>query len=174
MPLLRDAWLRCRARVVLFAAACGVRLRALGAGVLHRLRHPTRRGVALTLAAIPVLGLLVLLAFVLFTPSIGDIRKARIDRPRALSADGQLIAEFRPVNREWVPLKQISPHMVDALIATEDHRFYAHHGIDVRRTLAAGLHTFSGNRQAARRSRSSSHATCIRMKSAARRRSRAR
>ena len=91
-----------------------------------------------------------------------------------LSADGQLIAEFRPVNREWVPLKQISPHMVDALIATEDHRFYAHHGIDVRRTLAAGLHTFSGNRQAARRSRSSSHATCIRMKSAARRRSRAR
>ena len=147
MPLLRDAWLRCRARVVLFAAACGVRLRALGAGVLHRLRHPTRRGVALTLAAIPVLGLLVLLAFVPFTPSIGDIRKARIDRPaRVLSADGQLIAEFRPVNREWVPLKQISPHMVDALIATEDHRFYAHHGIDVRRTLAAGLHTFSGNR----------------------------
>ncbi|VWB85723.1 penicillin-binding protein 1A [Burkholderia lata] len=116
--------------------------------MLHRLRHPTRRGVALTLAAIPVLGLLVLLAFVPFTPSIGDIRKARIDRPaRVLSADGQLIAEFRPVNREWVPLKQISPHMVDALIATEDHRFYAHHGIDLRRTIAAGLHTFSGDRQ---------------------------
>ncbi len=131
-----------------FAAACGARFRALGAGALHRLRHPTRRGVALTLAAIPVLGLLVLLAFVPFTPSIGDIRKARIDRPaRVLSADGQLIAEFRPVNREWVPLKQISPHMVDALIATEDHRFYAHHGIDLRRTIAAGLHTFSGDRQ---------------------------
>ncbi|NIG05457.1 penicillin-binding protein, partial [Burkholderia sp. Tr-849] len=111
-------------------------------------RHPPRRGVALTLAAIPALGLLVLLAFVPFTPSIGDIRKARIDRPaRVLSADGQLIAEFRPVNREWVPLKQISPHMVDALIATEDHRFYAHHGIDLRRTIAAGLHTFSGDRQ---------------------------
>nr|WP_254615201.1 transglycosylase domain-containing protein [Burkholderia pyrrocinia] len=115
---------------------------------MHRLRHPTRRGVALTLAAIPVLGLLVLLAFVPFTPSIGDIRKARIDRPaRVLSADGELIAEFRPVNREWVPLKQISPHMVDALIATEDHRFYSHHGIDWRRTIAAGLHTFSGARQ---------------------------
>jgi penicillin-binding protein 1A len=37
--------------------------------------------------------------------------------------------------------------MVDALIATEDHRFYAHHGIDLRRTIAAGLHTFSGSRQ---------------------------
>ncbi|NHV32031.1 penicillin-binding protein 1A [Burkholderia sp. D-99] len=148
VPILRDAWLRCRARVAPFAAARGARLRALCAGALHRLRHPTRRGVALTLAAIPVLGLLVLLAFVPFTPSIGDIRKARIDRPaRVLSADGQVIAEFRPVNREWVPLKQISPHMVDALIATEDHRFYSHHGIDWRRTLAAGLHTFSGSRQ---------------------------
>ncbi|MBR7990853.1 transglycosylase domain-containing protein [Burkholderia cenocepacia] len=148
VPFLRDAWLRCRARVTPLAAACRMRVRALGAGMLHRLRHPTRRGVALTLAAIPVLGLLLLLAFVPFTPSIGDIRKARIDRPaRVLSADGQLIAEFRPVNREWVPLKQISPHMIDALIATEDHRFYAHHGIDWRRTLAAGLHTFSGDRQ---------------------------
>ncbi|KVV55828.1 penicillin-binding protein [Burkholderia territorii] len=137
VPFLRDLWLRCRT---------GARM--LGAGAWHRLRHPTRRGVALTLAAIPVLGLLVLLAFVPFTPSIGDIRKARIDRPaRVLSADGHLIAEFRPVNREWAPLKQISPHMVDALIATEDHRFYAHHGIDWRRTLAAGLHTFSGSRQ---------------------------
>ncbi|WP_027781460.1 MULTISPECIES: penicillin-binding protein 1A [Burkholderia] len=148
VPFLRNAWLRCRARVAPLAAACRTRVRALCAGALHRLRHPTRRGVALTLAAIPVLGLLVLLAFVPFTPSIGDIRKARIDRPaRVLSADGQLIAEFRPVNREWVPLKQISPHMVDALIATEDHRFYAHHGIDWRRTLVAGLHTFSGERQ---------------------------
>ncbi|WP_104012504.1 penicillin-binding protein 1A [Burkholderia anthinoferrum] len=148
VPFLRNAWLRCRARIAPLAAACRTRVRALCAGALHRLRHPTRRGVALTLAAIPVFGLLVLLAFVPFTPSIGDIRKARIDRPaRVLSADGQLIAEFRPVNREWVPLKQISPHMVDALIATEDHRFYAHHGIDWRRTLAAGLHTFSGSRQ---------------------------
>ncbi|KWE53271.1 penicillin-binding protein 1A [Burkholderia sp. MSMB2157WGS] len=148
VPFLRDAWLRCRARVAPLAAACRTRVRALCAGALHRLRHPTRRGVALTLAALPVLGLLVLLAFVPFTPSIGDIRKARIDRPaRVLSADGQLIAEFRSVNREWVPLEQISPHMVDALIATEDHRFYTHHGIDWRRTLAAGLHTFSGNRQ---------------------------
>ncbi|WP_065501139.1 penicillin-binding protein 1A [Burkholderia stabilis] len=148
VPFLRDAWLRCRARVAPLAAACRARTRALCAGALHRLRHPTRRGVALTLAAIPVLGLLVLLAFVPFTPSIGDIRKARIDRPaRVLSADGELIAEFRPVNREWVPLKQISPHMVDALIATEDHRFYSHHGIDWRRTIAAGLHTFSGARQ---------------------------
>ncbi|KWF10109.1 penicillin-binding protein 1A [Burkholderia pseudomultivorans] len=148
VPFLRDSWTRCRARIAPFAAACAARARMLSGRGLHALRHPTRRGVALTLAAIPVLGVLVLLAFVPFTPSIGDIRKARIDRPaRVLSADGRLIAEFRPVNREWVPLKLISPHTVDALIATEDRRFYAHHGIDWRRTIAAALHTFSGDRQ---------------------------
>ena len=32
VPLLRDAWLRCRARVAPFAAACRTRLGALGAG----------------------------------------------------------------------------------------------------------------------------------------------
>ncbi len=148
VSFLRLALARCRARVAPFAAGCAARLRAALRGAAHALRHPTRRGIALTLAAIPTLAVLVLLAFVPFTPSIGDIRKARIERPaRVLSADGKLIAEFRPVNREWVPLKLISPHTVDALIATEDRRFYAHHGIDWRRTLAAALHTFGGERQ---------------------------
>jgi penicillin-binding protein 1A len=64
-----------------------------------------------------------------------------------LSADGKVLAEFKPANREWVSLKQISPHMVDALIATEDHRFYEHHGLDWKRTASAALHTFSGDRQ---------------------------
>ncbi|MFP3615834.1 biosynthetic peptidoglycan transglycosylase, partial [Paraburkholderia sp. SIMBA_050] len=36
---------------------------------------------------------------------------------------------------------------VDALIATEDHRFFEHHGLDWKRTASAALHTFSGNRQ---------------------------
>ena len=89
-----------------------------------------------------------MLVIVPFTPSIGDIRKARVDQPALIvSADGKLLAEFKPVNREWVSLRQISPYMVDALIATEDRRFYEHHGIDWKRTLSAALHTFSGDRQ---------------------------
>lgn len=111
-------------------------------------RHPTRRGVLLTLATPPALVLLYVLVLVPFTPSISDIRKARVDRPaQILSADGKLLAEFKPSNREWVTLKEISPHMVDALISTEDHRFYQHHGIDWRRTVSAALHTFGGDRQ---------------------------
>ncbi|SEB16724.1 penicillin-binding protein 1A [Paraburkholderia sartisoli] len=115
---------------------------------LQRMRHPTLRGVALTFAAFPALMLLYVLVLIPFTPGIGDIRKAKVEQPaRVFSADGKLLAEFKPSNREWVKLADISPHVVDALIATEDHRFYEHHGLDWRRTASAALHTFSGDRQ---------------------------
>ncbi|HWT35140.1 MAG TPA: transglycosylase domain-containing protein [Paraburkholderia sp.] len=115
---------------------------------LQRLRHPTWRGVALSVAAIPALVVLYVLILIPFTPGIGDIRKAKIEQPAQIySADGKLIAEFKPTNRVWMKLSDISPHVVDALISTEDHRFYEHHGIDFRRTAGAALHTFSGDRQ---------------------------
>lgn len=115
---------------------------------VQRLRHPTWRGVALSIAAIPALVLLYVLILIPFTPGIGDIRKAKIEQPAQIySADGKLLAEFKPTNRVWVKLSDISPHVIDALISTEDHRFYEHHGIDFRRTAGAALHTFSGDRQ---------------------------
>lgn len=115
---------------------------------LWHLRHPTRRGVAWSCAAVPALFVLYVLILIPFTPSIGDIRKAKIEQPaQILSADGKLLAEFKPSNREWVKLKDISPNVVNALIATEDHRFYQHFGLDWRRTASAALHTFSGDRQ---------------------------
>jgi len=97
---------------------------------------------------LPALMLLYLMLLVPFTPGIGDLRRAKSEVPaRVMSADGVLLAEFKRVNREWVPLNRISPHVVDALIATEDHRFYQHHGIDFRRTGAAVLSTLKGERQ---------------------------
>nr|WP_322045098.1 transglycosylase domain-containing protein [Paraburkholderia sp. J67] len=130
------------------AANAGTKVRSLVGIALHGLRHPTRRGVALTLAAVPALLLAWTLALIPFTPRVGDIRKARIDRPAlVVSADGKLLAEFKPVNREWVPLDQISPYVVQALVATEDHRFYDHHGIDPARLASAAFHNFSGARQ---------------------------
>ena len=37
---------------------------------------------------------------------------------------------LKPVDREWVPLDQISPHLVRAVIASEDQRFCSHRGVD--------------------------------------------
>jgi penicillin-binding protein 1A len=148
ISLFREHCARWFARIRPLAAAGSTTAKRVFENPLRRLRHPTRRGVALTLAALPALFLLYVLALVPLTPGIGDIRKARVDRPALIvSADGKLLEEFKPVNREWVSLKQVSPYMVDALIATEDRRFYEHHGIDWKRTASAALHTFQGDRQ---------------------------
>jgi penicillin-binding protein 1A len=113
-----------------------------------RLRHPTRRGIALSLVALPVLLLLYVLILIPFTPSIGDLRKAKSEKPAlVLSADGKELALFKRANRDWVKLADISPNVVAALIATEDRRFYEHHGIDLKRTAGAALNTFKGERQ---------------------------
>ncbi len=48
------------------------------------------------------------------------------------SEDGQLLGKFYVQNRVWTNYNDISPYVTDALIATEDVRFYRHSGIDVR------------------------------------------
>lgn len=113
-----------------------------------RLRHPTWRGVLLALGVLPALFVLYVLVLIPFTPGIGDIRKAKIDQPaQVLSADGKTLAVFKRANREWVTLEHVSPSVIDALIATEDHRFREHFGLDWRRIGGAALRTFSGDRQ---------------------------
>lgn len=42
-------------------------------------------------------------------------------------------------NRIWISLSDIPENVQNAFIAIEDHRFYEHHGIDVRRTAGAVL-----------------------------------
>src|SRR5215813_6822379 len=102
------------------------------------------------LAALSALALALLFVYAVilipFTPSISNLRKAKIDQPSVLiSGDGKRLATFKPMNREWVRLNQISPHVITALIATEDHRFYQHYGIDLQRTAAGLLRVFIGD-----------------------------
>ena len=105
--------------------------------------HPVRA--AFVLPALVVLYVLVLIPF---TPSVGDLRKAKSETPSVLMAsDGTVLAEYKRVNRQWVTLDKISPNVINALIATEDRRFYQHHGIDLRRTAGAVLSTLSGELQ---------------------------
>lgn len=44
--------------------------------------------------------------------------------------------------REYIPLSRVSQHFIQAVVATEDHRFWEHHGIDKVRTLKALWITF--------------------------------
>ena len=122
--------------------------RARMAGLLAWVPRPVRRLLLWTVVAVPAALLVFTLALVPFTPGISDIRKAKSELPAQLmSADGKLLAEYRWANREWVELNQISPHVIDALIATEDHRFYKHFGLDWRRTASSLVLTLRGDTQ---------------------------
>jgi len=123
--------------------------------LLTRLSGPLHRGWAalrghpwLALGALPVAALLYVLVLLPFTPSTANLRKAKVEAPATLvSADGVVLASYQRVHRQWVRLDQVSPTVVQALVATEDHRFWQHHGIDLRRTASSLVHTLAGRRE---------------------------
>ncbi|MBW0000733.1 MAG: transglycosylase domain-containing protein [Verrucomicrobia bacterium] len=58
---------------------------------------------------------------------------------------GNVYSKLFIQNREQVPMDQISPHLVDAVISAEDNRFYEHSGIDFLGIFRAALkNTTSG------------------------------
>jgi penicillin-binding protein 1A len=81
-------------------------------------------------------------------PGVKALRELQAAAPSVLmSADGKPLFTFNRAQQERVPLAKISPHVVQALVSTEDQRFYAHHGIDLYRTAAAVFHTARGDTQ---------------------------
>jgi penicillin-binding protein 1A len=54
-----------------------------------------------------------------------------------ISSDGQTIGKFYKENRTPVQFDDLPKHLINALIATEDVRFYDHSGIDAKGTLRA-------------------------------------
>ncbi|HQJ20824.1 MAG TPA: transglycosylase domain-containing protein, partial [Bacteroidales bacterium] len=70
------------------------------------------------------------------------------------SEDGILLGKFyaEKENLSWVEYDEISPNVINALIATEDIRFFRHSGIDIRgvgraavRTILLGQNTGGGS-----------------------------
>ena len=68
-----------------------------------------------------------------YMPPIEDLQNP-INRfaTQIYSADGKVIGtwNFNRENRVCIPYSNLSPHLVDALVATEDARFYDHSGVD--------------------------------------------
>ncbi|MCF7804346.1 MAG: PBP1A family penicillin-binding protein [Candidatus Marinimicrobia bacterium] len=56
---------------------------------------------------------------------------------RIYSSDGVVIKELFTQRRVFIPLDELPPYLVDALISTEDQRFYNHWGFNVVRTFKA-------------------------------------
>ncbi|HBK85213.1 MAG TPA: carboxypeptidase, partial [Firmicutes bacterium] len=73
------------------------------------------------------LALILLAAYITFWPFE---LKTPERTTNVLADDGQLLTSIYVENRRPVPLADVSPNFLDAVIAVEDSRFYKHRGID--------------------------------------------
>ncbi|RAU83699.1 penicillin-binding protein 1A [Pontibacter arcticus] len=84
------------------------------------------------------------------SPSLDKLENPRSDQASELyTADGKLIGKYFQENRSPVPYKKISPKLIEALIATEDVRFYEHAGIDPAAIMSAVYGAFKGDARGA-------------------------
>ena len=68
-----------------------------------------------------------------YSPSYADIKSPSQQVGSELyTSDGKLIGRYFKENRTPVEFKDISKNVINALIATEDVRFYKHSGIDIQ------------------------------------------
>jgi len=89
-----------------------------------------KAGIAMAMLGL-LLFLIVYVGFMGPVPSSDELQK--IKNPEAsevFAYDGRLLGRFYIENRSNVSFDKISPNIINALIATEDSRFYQHRGID--------------------------------------------
>lgn len=80
-------------------------------------------------------------------PDVATLKDVRLQIPmQVYSADNELIAQYGEKRRIPVTLNEIPPKLIKAFIATEDSRFYEHHGVDpIGIFRAASIALFSGH-----------------------------
>jgi penicillin-binding protein 1A len=77
-----------------------------------------------------------------FMPSFEELENPRSNiASEIISEDNVLLGTYYYQNRSYVLYNEISPNVINALIATEDIRFYKHSGIDFRSLARVGIKT---------------------------------
>lgn len=73
-------------------------------------------------------------------PSVESLKSVQLQVPlRIYSNDGKLIAEYGEKRRTPLKIKDIPQTLIDAILATEDVRFYSHPGVDLKGIIRAAV-----------------------------------
>lgn len=95
-----------------------------------------------------ILGLLGILLFAYYAWKAPAFNEAKLQDPapaEIYDKDGQLVKKLdNGARREHVGLKDVPQQMKDAVLATEDNRFYDHGALDYKRLFGAVLKNFTG------------------------------
>src|SRR5690242_22302 len=106
-----------------------------------------------------VLGILAAFAFCILLinwgvfgpmPSMSELENPSADlASEVIAEDGTPMGKFYYANedRTACDFKDISPYVVNALVSTEDERFYEHSGIDAKGTLAIPFYLLTGRKR---------------------------
>jgi penicillin-binding protein 1A len=106
-----------------------------------------------------IIGIIAFGAILIFSIGLGlfgrlpDLRA--LENPKSnqasevISDDNVVLGTYYVQNRSNVRYDEISPNVINALIATEDIRFYNHSGIDFKRTFTVIFYNLIGKRQGA-------------------------
>lgn len=87
-------------------------------------------------------------------PSYRQLRQGyRASDVRVLDRRGELLQrvrqDFRGRRGDWLALDDVSPALLQAVLASEDRRFHEHHGVDIRAVAAAAWQWAGGSRRGA-------------------------
>ncbi len=95
---------------------------------------PKKTMVRLFYTLLLLIGLFVIFLLILEQdlPDVDSLKNVQMQVPlRVYSADHKLIAEFGEKRRIFIELKNTPPKLINAIIATEDKRFWEHSGVDI-------------------------------------------
>lgn len=95
-----------------------------------------------TVAIVTVLFIAMMIYVVQGLPSLEELENPKPQlASKVFSADGELLGQFFFENRIETDLGSVPQHLIDALIATEDRKFYSHWGVDVERFIKGLIKT---------------------------------
>ena len=88
---------------------------------------------SLPFLAVIVIFILISIGVMGFMPTFEDLENPQNNiASEVISEDGEILGTFYYENRSFVDYKDISPNLINALVATEDIRYYKHSGVDFR------------------------------------------
>lgn len=112
-------------------------------GILFRIISRSLFGILALLSVLVVLGVFYLESTL---PSVDMLKDMRLQVPlRIFANDGKLIAEYGEERRNPITLNQVPKDLINAVLATEDRRFYEHPGVDLRGLMRAAVNLLSSS-----------------------------
>lgn len=78
-------------------------------------------------------------------PSVEELQNPRSNLATVIySSDGKELGKYYNENRVNITFKDLDKDLVEALVATEDARFYEHNGVDIKALLRSASGVFTG------------------------------